>query len=130
MGFKSNGKPGHIYHWNLPVLKKMLSKTNEKTKSQKSNNLRFANNFDEMIDIKNIPTWNKNESIEKGFDKKHTIVNNEPLNVFKKSSPSYYAPVKQKKSSYARYFPGNGKPKGFYIIKNNQHKPLYQNLIP
>ncbi|KAF6201379.1 hypothetical protein GE061_005827 [Apolygus lucorum] len=33
--FKSNGKPGKIYHWNLPVVKKMVArKTSAKSKHE------------------------------------------------------------------------------------------------
>lgn len=143
MGFQSNGKPGRIYHWNLPVLKKMLSKSNEKLR--KSSSLRSSNDVNDLIDIKNIPTWTKpwdeNGNIDKAFDQqqKQQQPQPEPLSVvgdddllkmFKKKSPTYYAPMKQKKSGGAKYFPGNGKPKSFYVIKKNQHKPLYQTLIP
>lgn len=132
MGFQSNGKPGRIYHWNLPVLKKMLSKSNEK--SRKSNKLRAANDVNDLIDIKNIPTWTNpwddNGDIDNAFGKKHSVVDDDLLKMFKKQSPSYYAPMKQKKSTAAKYFPGNGKPKGFYVLEKNQNKRLYQELIP
>lgn len=133
MGFKSNGKPGRIYHWNLPVLKKMLSKKNEK--SRKSSNLRLSNDVDELIDIKSIPTWSnpwdENDTLEKAFGNHQAIQVDEDLTkVFKKKTPTYYAPAKQRKSDTAKYFPGNGKPKSFYVIKKNQHKSFYQKLIP
>lgn len=123
MGFKSNGKPGHIYHWNLPVLKKMLTK-GERRKS----NLRLSNDVNELIDIKNIPTWSnpwENETIEKAFGK----VDDE-TKTYKKKSPSFYAPAKPSNSNTKKYFPGNGKPKSFYVLKKNHHKPYYQKLIP
>lgn len=171
MGFKSNGKPGRIYHWNLPVLKKMLTK-GEST-GRKSSNLRHSNDVNDLIDIKNIPTWSNpwddnNETLDKAFaGKQHRGVNNADINgpntvhingidddlnlkLLKKKSPTYYAPLKQKKkasmhsdsmavakssssaaaSGSSKYFPGNGKPKSFYVIKKNDHKPYYQKLIP
>jgi len=124
LGFQSNGKPGHIYHWNLPVLKKMLTK-NDRRKS----NLRLSNNVNELIDIKNIPTWSnpwENETIEKAFGK----IDDETKS-YKKKSPSYYAPAAAKvNGNTKKYFPGNGKPKSFYVLKKNHHKPHYQKLIP
>ncbi|XP_055311645.1 uncharacterized protein LOC129574154 isoform X2 [Sitodiplosis mosellana] len=171
MGFKSNGKPGRIYHWNLPVLKKMLTK-GEST-GRKSSNLRHSDDVNDLIDIKNIPTWSNpwddnNETLDKAFSgKQHRGVNNADINgsntvhingidddlnlkLLKKKSPTYYAPSKQKKkatvhsdsvavakssssaasSASSKYFPGNGKPKSFYVIKKNDHKPYYQKLIP
>lgn len=158
MGFKSNGKPGRIYHWNLPVLKKMLTK-GEST-ARKSSNLRHSNDVNELIDIKNIPTWSNpwDDNNKSLFSGKQNRGNNGDgnaslsrinlngldddlnLKLLKKKSPTYYAPSKQKKkvvtmerassaTSSDKYFPGNGKPKSFYVIKKNQHKPFYQKLI-
>ena len=123
MGFKSNGKPGRIYHWNLPVLKKMLSKS----ETEKSTKLRHTNDINELIDIKNIPTWSspwENETIEKAFGKY------DEQKAFMKKSPSFYGPAKPKKNNFQKYFPGNGKPSSFYVIKKSHHKPYYQQLIP
>lgn len=168
MGFKSNGKPGRIYHWNLPVLKDMLTK-GEST-GRKSSNLRHSNNVNDLIDIKNIPTWSNpwddnNDTLDKAFSGKQNRGNNADINgihtvhingidddlklkLLKKKSPTYYAPSKQKKKatmmdsagvaasatitkkSSNKYFPGNGKPKTFYVMKKNEHKPYYQKLIP
>lgn len=160
MGFKSNGKPGRIYHWNLPVLKKMLTK-GEST-GRKSSNLRHSNDVNDLIDIKNIPTWSNpwddnNGTLDKAFSGKQHRGSNVDANaantvhingidddlnlkLLKKKSPTYYAPAKQKKkatmldssvkSSSNKYFPGNGKPKSFYVIKKNEPKPYYQKLIP
>lgn len=155
MGFKSNGKPGRIYHWNLPVLKKMLTKS--ENNARKSPNLRHSNDINELIDIKNIPTWSNpwDENNETLFSGKQHRDNNRDatgslstinlsgldddfhLKLLKKKSPTFYAPAKQKKKVVAmeraassnKYFPGNGKPKSFYVIKKNQHKPFYQKLI-
>lgn len=61
--------------------------------------------------------------------------------LYKKKSPSYYAP-RPKKSAAAvaaaamatangqKYFPGNGKPKGFYVLKGKSQTTHYQSLIP
>lgn len=199
MGFKSNGKPGHIYHWNLPVLKKMLTKggvSNNgggggayggESTGRKSSNLRHSNDVNDLIDIKNIPTWSNpwddtnDNTFDKAFAGKHNrggngisgkasagaaginalnfngIDDDLNLKLLKKKSPTYYAPSKQKKkasmadsgnvaaiaaaaasvtssssssaSASNKYFPGNGKPKSFYVIKKNAHKPYYQKLI-
>lgn len=100
----------------------MLTK-NDRRKS----NLRLSNDVNELIDIKNIPTWSnpwENETIEKAFGK----IDDETKS-YKKKSPSYYAPAKVNANT-KKYFPGNGKPKSFYVLKKNHHKPYYQKLIP
>ncbi|XP_055907597.1 uncharacterized protein LOC129942606 [Eupeodes corollae] len=120
--FNSNGKPSHIYHWNLPVIKKILS-----------NESRFPTlrSKDDLIDIKNTPTWSKpweNETIEKSFGKSNMAEKKS----MKRKSPSYYAPANSiNKNSFNKYFAGNGKPKGFYVIKKNHKKATYfRNITP
>lgn len=126
MGFKSNGKLGRIYHWNLPVLKKMLSKGD----NPKSSKLRLLNNVNDLIDIKNIPTWSNTHKENASIGKKPNA-NDVDLKIFKNKTPTYYAPMVPKKSEHStKYFPGNGKPQGFYVIKKNPQKLFYHNLIP
>lgn len=107
----------------------MLTKKNEK--SRKSSSLRSSNDVNDLIDIKSISTWsnswNENDTLEKALGKR---VDEDLTKVFKKKTPSYYAPAKQKISNTAKFFPGNGRPKSFYVIKKNQNKPFYQKLIP
>lgn len=140
--------------------------TKGESTGRKSSNLRHSNDVNDLIDIKNIPTWSSwddnNETLDKAFSGKQHRGNNVDVNashstvhingidddlnlkLLKKKSPTYYAPAKQKKkatmhhdsgavaksSSSNKYFPGNGKPKSFYVIKKNDHKPYYQKLIP
>lgn len=158
MGFKSNGKPGRIYHWNLPVLKKML--THSENIGRKTSNLRHSNEVSDLIDIKDIPTWSNswddgNDTLEKALiSKQHRdsggdsiqtantiqlngIDDDLNLKLLKKKSPTFYTLSKQKikaaqtdqKAVPNKYFPGNGKPKGFYVMNKNPHKQYYQKLI-
>lgn len=123
--FTSNGKPGRIYHWNLPVLKKMIEKDG------RHSNLRKSNDISELIDIKTIPTWSKpweNDTVEKSYRKNDRHHKDESSEYSKKS---YYAPrPKKSNNNVQNYFAGNGKPKSFYVIKKKSHKPYYQKLIP
>uniref|UniRef100_A0A1B0CHW5 Uncharacterized protein n=2 Tax=Lutzomyia longipalpis TaxID=7200 RepID=A0A1B0CHW5_LUTLO len=115
LGFQSNGKPGRIYHWNLPVLKKLLHGNRPRNP-----NSRHTDDESELIDIKNIPTWSNtwdNETIEKQYREGSP----QHEKILKKKSPQYYAPVRAK--NFQKYFPSNGKPKSFYVIKS-------QKLIP
>lgn len=123
--FTSNGKPGRIYHWNLPVLKKMIEK------DERHSNLRKSNDISELIDIKDIPTWSKpweNDTVEKSYRKNDRHHKDESSEHSKKS---YYAPLPKKRNNNVQnYFAGNGKPQSFYVIKKKSHKPYYQKLIP
>lgn len=144
----SNGKPGRIYHWNLPVLKKMLQQETAGRTSPKS---RLNNDISELIDIRHIPTWSKpweNETSQKSYrtndrNRLNPADTSEAETTFKnRKSPSYYAP-RPKKSTHpndaalshdvdddSKHFPGNGKPQGFYVMKGKGHKPYYRKLIP
>ncbi|KAM8703371.1 hypothetical protein ACLKA7_008058 [Drosophila subpalustris] len=123
--FSSNGRPGRIYHWNLPVLKQALHK--------KPNFAHVsADDRNRLLDIEKIPTWRKpweNETMEKSFTTGSGKAKYRKS--LKQKSPTYYAPAQAvNKQSFHKYFAGNGKPKGFYVIKEHQTKPqFYQNII-
>lgn len=147
MGFKSNGKPAAIYHWNLPVLAKIFSgmdgRSNSKRYKEKKVNLRHSDIAD-LIDLKHTPTWSspisssgkwqENETLDKTsiytYNGKHEgHDDDERAKILKKkSSPHYYAPVKKQKVS--KQFPSNGKPKTFYVMKNSKNNAKsFHNLI-
>lgn len=104
VGFKSNGKPGKIYHWNIPVLKKIV----ESKQKSRTNDVDF--------DIEHPESWNE------VLDKPNDYLNKKPL------KPSYYVPQKPKKSNFMKYFPGNGKPHSFYVIEKNK-RAQYHRLL-
>lgn len=150
MGFKSNGKPAAIYHWNLPVLAKIFSgmdgRSNSKRYKEKKVNLRHSDIAD-LIDLKHTPTWtsssdtssskwHENETLDKtstytynGINKHEGHDDDERAKILKKkSSPHFYAPVKKQKVS--KQFPSNGKPKTFYVMKNSKNNAKsFHNLI-
>ncbi|KAG5880636.1 hypothetical protein JTB14_037288 [Gonioctena quinquepunctata] len=102
VGFRNNGKPSKIYHWNMPLLKNMASHHKSKSKDY-SLNFSHSNRWNEILD--------KNEKEKR------------PL------KPSYYVPAKPKKSGFTKYFPGNGKPHSFYVIEKSR-KAHYHRLLP
>ncbi|XP_053946473.1 uncharacterized protein LOC128855528 [Anastrepha ludens] len=119
--FSSNGKPGRIYHWNLPILQKFLGNKQPLPHFD-------ANGRKYVINFQKIPNFQKsweNDSIEKSYKSNYK-------KSLKHKSPSYYAPTAAvNKNSFNRYFSGNGKPKGFYVIKENQKKDFYyKNIVP
>ncbi|XP_035897436.1 uncharacterized protein LOC118505582 isoform X2 [Anopheles stephensi] len=122
VGFKSNGKPARIYHWNIPVLKKMLG-----AKQSRHPNSRRHDDIDELIDIKEIPTWTKPwEAVprEKSLLKVGSHERDADTRLAKRKFPTYYAPAKKqpgggksKKHAGGKYNTGsNGKPQSFYIL--------------
>lgn len=120
-------------------------RSNSKKYKEKKSNLRHDDDdalIDELIDIKNTPTWSKstnplwpeNETVKYSKYSTDGLDDDERQKILKKkSSPSYYAPYKPKKQNFQKYFPGNGKPKSFYIIENKENKQQkkvsYHNLI-
>jgi hypothetical protein len=145
IGFKSNGKPAAIYHWNLPVLAKLFgasnSRSNSKRYKEKKVNLRH-NDFDiaDLIDMQHTPIsdasnkWHENEALEKSSALSYNSItlhgadDDERAKILKKkSSPHYYAPIKKQKVS--KHVFNNGKPKGFYVMKNSNEIKTFHNLI-
>lgn len=119
MNFESNGKLGAIYHWNLPVLKKMLEKNHQKNSFYRHDQ---AQEEEELLDIKNIPTWSDPWKEDKHAHEDHLSKK------YKVKAPVFYAPAKKNKK-VQKYFPGNGKPKSFYVMKGKSPGVRYQKLI-
>ena len=149
VGFKSNGKPAAIYHWNLPVLSKIIGgsngRSNSKRYKEKKANLRHSDfNIGDLIDIQNIPTWSdaspslplwhENDTIQKPSTAAFNGISLEGADddirakiLKKKSTPNFYAPMKKQKVH--KHFPNNGKPKSFYVMRNNNQEKSFHNLI-
>ncbi|KAK9883069.1 hypothetical protein WA026_001274 [Henosepilachna vigintioctopunctata] len=79
IGFKSNGKPAKIYHWNLPVLKSIAA---HKLKSRKNDIHDITIN-----DFPNPESWNE-------------VLDKPEKDNYKPRKPSYYVPAKPKKSQF------------------------------
>lgn len=205
VGFQGNGKPAKIYHWNLPVVKKMTEKkrlqlsqlridqtrkrledmkkqqqtsstkttldklypldTNSKNYEyhavdnklhlhQKSPMTKHVRNNDKRL---SYPS-NDNDNTKFKSTKKNDVGNKayrlDDLNVHrvhltnelhgsrntvpkmkkhrKKAAMSYYAPITTKTGSTSihKNFPGNGKPKAFYIMEKSRKPVYYHPLLP
>lgn len=120
VGFKSNGKPGKIYHWNIPVLKKLTGQK-QHSRSQLS-----RHDDSDIFDIQKTPTWTYNHNTNESHDKSEYL---KPLKHVKKT-PTYYVPAKPKKNSFMKYFSGNGRPKSFYVIEKSKKPSHFQRLLP
>lgn len=205
VGFQGNGKPAKIYHWNLPVVKKISEKKRLHTqlkldqakrkmdvskKYQSSKNLaatrgelgdpkasqdvvvrqgskkRYGNNNDKTNGpSKHVRNNDKRLSYpdheeDKGDSTKKSSVNvgNKTYRLDdsgvhrihltnelhgsrntakvkkhrKKAAMSYYAPISGKSGSTSihKNFPGNGKPKAFYVMEKSRKPVYYHPLLP
>lgn len=66
---------------------------------------------DDVVDVESTPTWPK--------------INDHPNALY---ALAYYVPAK--KTSFRKYYSGNGKPKSFYIIEKNKNSAQYHRLLP
>lgn len=202
MGFQGNGKPAKIYHWNLPVVKKVTEKKrlqlnqlmeqarkrlDDAKKRQKTSSTKIV-----MNKLYPFDTTGKNNEYHIGDDKLHSyqkplttkhVRNNDKRLTYpdnnikfkltekssddsgnklyrlndlsvhrihltndfhgskstvpkmkkhrKKAAMSYYAPISTKTgTSIHKNFPGNGKPKAFYIMEKSRKPVYYHPLLP
>lgn len=65
---------------------------------------------DDVVNVESTPTWPKI---------------NHPNSI---DALAYYVP--SKKTSFRKYFSGNGKPKSFYVIDKDKHAAEYHRLLP
>ncbi|KAL1494950.1 hypothetical protein ABEB36_010451 [Hypothenemus hampei] len=111
VGFKSNGKPDKIYHWNLPALKRVVAS------KQKMHRINDLDHFDDVMS--HPENWNE------VFDKSMMMNQNHNHNR-KPLKPTFYVPQKPKKSNFMKYFPGNGKPHLLYVIEKNKRAQYHR----
>jgi hypothetical protein len=123
VSFRANGKPARVYHWNIPVLKKMANSARRKSAGSK-----LQAQDSKVYTIQKTSPWtqsNRNEVHEKSKPMKH----HRKSNHIEKPSVSYYAPVNQQKTMIQKYFSGNGKPQSFYVIEKSKKPAYYQRLL-
>lgn len=207
VGFQGNGKPAKIYHWNLPVVKKISEKKRlhaqmkmeqAKKKLDVSKKYQGSKNFEDDArqqqqqqqqgsqDLqekkkyfaddngkirqsggspsKHVRNNDKRLSYPEHEDKKSTKKGNnigtsnktyrlDDSGVHrihltnelhgarntakvkkhrKKAAMSYYAPITGKSGSTSihKNFPGNGKPKAFYVMEKSRKPVYYHPLLP
>ncbi|KAK1124242.1 hypothetical protein K0M31_006618 [Melipona bicolor] len=198
VGFQGNGKPAKIYHWNLPVVKKITEKKRLHSqlkldqakrkmdvakKYQNSKNL-AANTRGELGESKGSKKRYGNNNDKTNGPSKHVRNNDKRLSYpdheedkddstkksnvnaagnktyrlndsgvhrihltnelhgsrntvkvkkhRKKAAMSYYAPISGKSGSTSihKNFPGNGKPKAFYVMEKSRKPVYYHPLLP
>lgn len=205
LGFQNNGKPAKIYHWNLPVVKKITEKKRLHTQLQMEQAKRKLDEAKKYGQVKNLmgdvdgksggrdphddgkkylaADSNKITVRQKNGPSKHVRNNDKRLSYpeheepknggssgggasmsnktyrlddsgvhrihltnelhgsrntakvkkhRKKAAMSYYAPIlgKSGPTSIHKNFPGNGKPKAFYVMENSRKPVYYHPLLP
>lgn len=204
MSFRTNGQPARVYHWNIPIIKKVSQPKPHKSqyrklhedskiyhlkilpnqekqdadahkKYKKYNKHAYKDRLDKIKQSKyhkNHVKYYKFNDVEKSDNhilsikelaengmehikimkefekemhqndrpmvtehktKKHNSKDkyaNEVMNEKnKKNSPVYYSPAIPKQNSFYKYFPGNGKPKSFYVIEKSEKPTRYHRLL-
>ncbi|XP_066587758.1 uncharacterized protein [Prorops nasuta] len=210
VGFHGNGKPAKVYHWNLPLVKKITEKKkiqakermeetrkyhqqqqeaqhrfdiehkssdadvkriaqdyrdikkhyhsasgnrlglrqkNSNGKPHTRNNDKRLNYHDGLMEKKQSAYGDNSLSIRKTYRLEDSGVHRLQLNNElhgsrntvqklkkhrKKAAMSYYAPIaaKQGTGSIHKNFPGNGKPKAFYVMEKSRKPVYYHPLLP
>jgi len=123
VSFRANGKPARVYHWNIPVLKKIASNARRKSAGSK---LQMQDS--KIYNIQKTSPWSHNEGNEV-HEKSKPIKQHRKSNHIEKPSVSYYAPASQRKTMIQKYFPGNGKPHSFYVIEKSKKPAYYHRLL-
>lgn len=196
-----NGKPAQVYHWNIPLIKKLAKQKKTHKHDSKIVRLKISPNDEEyqyykklkkdgkpsvyklkkehVMSIKELaehqndrpipdhklktehlqndvfkdsklthilthPTHpkhshNSRKTSEKSDSNlkvvKYTGYHQNKLNKYdeeKKTidkTPYVYSPALPKNNSFYKYFPGNGKPKSFYVIEKNQNPSRFHRLL-
>ncbi|XP_054283868.1 uncharacterized protein LOC129000847 [Macrosteles quadrilineatus] len=107
VNFNTNGKPSRVYHWNIPVLKKMVAR-----KAGSAGKSAILADSD-IFNIDKQATWNETDD-EKTLYRKAV----------------FYGPKKQSKHTFRKYYAGNGKPHSFYVMEKNKSPSSIYRLLP
>lgn len=119
VSFRANGKPARVYHWNIPVLKKMANNSRQKSAESKM----------QAQDSKIYTIHRTRNEGDEVREKAKPIKQHRKANDVQKQSVSYYAPVNQRRTMIQKYFSGNGKPHSFYVIEKSKKPGYYQRLL-
>jgi hypothetical protein len=123
VSFRANGKPARVYHWNIPVLKKL-----SKGPRRQSVGSKMQAQDSKIYTIQKSDPWARTEGNEV-HEKSKPIKQNRKSNDIQKPSVSYYAPAHQRRTTIQKYFSGNGKPHSFYVIEKSKKPSSYQRLL-
>lgn len=127
VNFISNGKPNHIYHWNIPFLTKMAARAQARKKLVNTSSVGGPS---KPSKVKVTPNDYSNSRI-------YNISKQKPLKTLprKNTDTERNQLIKQYRtpnvnSPFNRVFPGNGKPQSLYVINELEKPVFYQRLLP
>jgi hypothetical protein len=123
VSFRANGKPARVYHWNIPVLKKLANGARRQSAVSK-----MQAQDSKIYTIHKSGPWTGSERNEV-HEKSKPIKQNRKSNDVQKPPVSYYAPANQHRTTIQKYFSGNGKPHSFYVIEKSKKPTYYQRLL-
>lgn len=140
MGFRSNGKPARVYHWNIPVLKKMAAARRRSTQGSNSKPVKSPSKSKLGATRRKATTYHRVQM--QHLQKEHLMqqqVKEQQQQKLKQQllevepepagpSPYYYVPAK--KTSMHKLLGGNGKPHSMYVLEKSRAPAYYQRLLP
>ena len=123
ISFRANGKPARVYHWNIPVLKKLANGSRHQSAGSK-----MQAQDSKVYKIHKSDPWTRSEGKEVQ-ERSKPMKQHRKSNDVQKPSVSYYAPANQRRTMIQKYFSGNGKPHSFYVIEKSKKPTYYQRLL-
>ncbi|GLH13852.1 Uncharacterized protein GBIM_18335 [Gryllus bimaculatus] len=131
--FHGNGKPTGVYHWNLPVLKKMKAGHARHGGAAK----RTSDGDSKIYHIQKTSPFTEHHDdpaaaassndVLKAKESQHAPAFSRKSHA-PKSKISYYTP--RRKTMFQKLFQGNGKPHSFYVIEKSKKPIHYHRLLP
>ena len=155
MGFRSNGKPARVYHWNIPVLKKMAAARRRSTQGNKHAVKHAAKHAAKPVKNpsksklgatrrKQAATYHwvqqhqqqqqQQQRQQQQQQQQQRHQHEQPLQLSAMQSepagpsPYYYAPAK--KTAMHKLMGSNGKPHAMYVLEKSKAPAYYQRLLP
>ncbi|XP_057323908.1 uncharacterized protein DDB_G0292186 [Microplitis mediator] len=128
---RNNDKLLNYYSENIQQSNKIYGISN---KLNNENSTRKMYRFEDSYDVKSRPNRLANDLNNDNNNNNNN--NNKQYRM--KAAMTYYAPMIAKKitglsinNNIHKNFPGNGKPKAFYVMEKSRHKPIYyHSLLP
>ncbi|KAK3928475.1 Lysine--tRNA ligase [Frankliniella fusca] len=130
VGFRSNGKPARVYHWNIPVLKKMAAARRRSTQGNGSQPKPAKNPSKSKLGA----TRRKQAAaaayhrVQQQQQQQHLLQHHQHQPEPAGPSPYYYVPAK--KTSMHKLLGGNGKPHAMYVLEKSRTPAYFQRLLP
>ncbi|XP_052131198.1 probable serine/threonine-protein kinase DDB_G0267686 isoform X2 [Frankliniella occidentalis] len=139
VGFRSNGKPARVYHWNIPVLKKMAAARRRSTQGNGSQPKPAKNPSKSKLGAtrRKAAAYHRVQQQQLKAKQQQQQLHQQQLQQHQQleagpepagPSPYYYVPAK--KTSMHKLLGGNGKPHAMYVLEKSRTPAYFQRLLP